>query len=776
MTTPLPLRDSTEIQGDILAGFKKDYMTLLFLQFGDMTAARNWLAELIPTIATTQQVAAFNQKFHDARENSAGDDPKNLKATWVGVSLTYPGILFLTGKEKVFGDKPTGTIRAFVQGSAARAEALGDTGCNEPERWIFGSAQKPPIHAVLTIAADLKDDHDSELRRQTEAASRAGILIVHPQSGATLPGSRRGKEHFGFKDGVSEPDVRGFDVPVDDNGPGKVPAGQFVLGADRVTPMPAGAPDWMKYGSFQVVRRLGQDVPGWWAQVNAELAKLREDDVVDGNTRSEWLAARLVGRWRCGASVAKFPDAAPPAGTKPDNDISFMDDPHGHTTPLFSHLRKTAPRDGLVDKGELVDVEEFMDARRIIRRGIPYGAPFDPANDDGGGPDEPRGLLFVCYQADLARQFEFIQTDWVNDPNFPHDRDPVPGPDPMISGKLPGVTTGEVAFESRVNGNGDRKTTMLNFQPFVTTEGSVYAFAPSLTTLRGLSQGRLEGATSAGGQTGGQAGGQQTTTTTGGQTGQPQPVQPGPLDEILPWPDVDGRYWIFSGRTVRVAGIGAAEVEQLTTGADDRTGTLVDLGTDLSTWPAFAGVEKVDAILPVPDEQGLNGESSYWLFHTKGGTQVYRRVNIAHDARHTSRRVGDDQQLSRWNSFGGVTRVDAVLLVPDQLRDNGKSWYWLFHTTPQGRRYRLISIADGGMHTDVMERGDRELTKWTSLQGVGKVDDFLYVPGRFRVGGQSWCWVLHEQQYRVISIADGAGHPDTRVRDSRPNAPWCRRG
>ncbi|MFH8774768.1 Dyp-type peroxidase [Streptomyces sp. NPDC017958] len=763
MTTPLPLRDSAEIQGDILAGFKKDYMTLLFLQFGDMTAARNWLAELIPSIATTEQVAQFNQKFHDARVNSQGDDPKNLKATWVGLSLTYPGIQFLTGNDKVFDKVPTGTtVQAFVQGSAVRAEALGDTGCNDPKRWIFGSEQKPPIHAVLTIAADLRGDHDTEVTRQTEAASRAGVLIVHPQSGATLPGKRKGKEHFGFKDGVSEPFVVGFDDPEEAEGARMIPAGQFVLGADQETPLPKGVPDWMKYGSFQVVRRLGQDVPGWWAQVNSELAKLREAKVVDENTKSEWLGARLVGRWRCGASIAKYPDAAPPPGTKPDNDLSFKDDPHGITTPLFSHLRKTAPRDGLVDGGELVD-EKFMDLRRIIRRGIPYGAPFDPANEDGGGPDESRGLLFVCYQADLRQQFEFIQTDWINDPNFPHDRKPKPGPDPMVSGMLPGVTTGEIAFESHSNINGDRKTTILSFKPFVTTEGSVYAFSPSLTTLRGLSRGRLEGATSAGG--------------TGGQTG--QPVQAGPMDEILPWPDVEGRYWTFSGRTVRVAGTGGAELEQLTTGKDDRTGTVMDPGIDLSSWPALAGVDRVDAILPVPDEQGLNGESSYWLFHTKGGTQVYRRINIAHDARHTSRRIGDDQPLSRWNSFGGVTRVDAVLPVPDQRRADeadGKSWYWLFHTTPQGQRYRLISIADGGMHTDVMERTDRELTKWVSLQGIRKAEGFLFVPGRFRVSGQTWCWVFHEQQYRVISISDGAGHPDTLVRESRPNTPWFRRG
>ncbi|UXY30580.1 Dyp-type peroxidase [Streptomyces sp. HUAS TT20] len=771
MSTPLPLRNSTEIQGDILAGFKKDYMTLLFLQFGDMTAARNWLAELVPNVATTQQVAAFNAKFHRARKNSAGDDPKNLKATWLGLSLTHPGMLFLTGKEKVFDKVPTGgTIQAFVQGSAARCKALGDTGCNDPKHWIFGADHRPVIHAVLTVAADLDLDRTTELNRQLEAASRAGVLIVHQQNGATLPGNRRGNEHFGFKDGVSEPFVVGFDDAAEAKGARMIPAGQFVLGSDD-TPLPTGAPEWMKYGSFQVVRRLAQDVPGWWAQVNAELQKLKEAKVVGENTKSEWLAARLVGRWRCGASVAKFPDQSPPPGTKPDNDLSFKDDLDGVTTPLFSHLRKTAPRDGLVDGGKLVE-EKFMDLRRIIRRGIPYGAPFDPANGDGGGPDEQRGLLFVCYQANLATQFEFIQADWVNDPNFPHDRDPKPGPDPMVSGQLPGVARGEVAFESRVNG--DRNTTTLHFKPFVTTEGSVYAFTPSISTLRGLSRGRLEAAVP---DNSGQTGTQQweTTSTTGGETRPPRPpVQPGPVDEILPWPDSEERDWTFSGRTVRVVTTGAAETGALTTGSDDSTGVVTDTAADLSTWPALAGVEQVDAIVPVPDEQSVNGESSYWLFHTVGGTQVYRRINISCDARHTSRSIGDDRALSAWRSLKDVTRVDAVLPVPDQRRVDGKTQYWLFHTTAQGQRYRLISIADGGMHTDEVVRTDRDLTQWTSLRGVTKIDALHFVPGKYRMNGQTWTWVFHDRQYRLISIADGFGHADTLLREDRPNTAWFR--
>ncbi|MET8452582.1 Dyp-type peroxidase [Streptomyces sp. NPDC005209] len=777
MITALPLRENTEIQGDILAGFKKDHMTFLFLQFGAKDAAQNWLAELLPNIATTQQVAAFNEKFHEARKSSQGDDPKNLKATWLGLSLTYPGIQRLTGKETdrdpVFPKVPTGTtIQAFVQGSGSpqRADALGDKGSNAPDKWIFGSETKPAIHAVLTIAADAEHDRDAELNRQREAASRAGVVIVYQQNGATLPGNRRGKEHFGFKDGVSEPVVSNFDDPAEHDSPRMIAAHEFVLGVED-TPLPKNVPDWMKYGSFQVVRRLGQDVPGWWAQVNTELKKLRDAKVVGENAKAEWLGARLVGRWRCGASVAKFPDAPPASGTRPDNDISFRDDPDGVVTPLFSHLRKNAPRDGLIDDGEHVD-EKFMDEHRIIRRGIPYGAPFDPANEDGGGPDEPRGLMFVCYQADLVRQFEFIQADWINSPNFPRGRDPQPGPDPMVSGELGKDITGDVAFES--NGNGGRKTTMLHFMPFVTTEGSVYAFTPSISTLRGLSRGRLE-AVAPGGQSG------WTSTLPGGQT-RPQepPAKPAPVDEILPWPDVQGRYWTFSGRTVRAVGAGAAETKALTTGSDDRTGVVLGQ-EDFAAWPALAGVEQVDAILPVPDEQCMNGESAYWLFHTVNGKQVYRRIAIALDARHTNRRTGDDLPIGYWRSCADIGRIDAVLPVPDMQRVGGKSYYWVFHTTPQGQVYRMIAVHDGRVysggrtHPDELVRRDGNLTVWNSLQGISRVEAHAFVPGRSLVDDQTWTWIFHNQQYRLISIAGGDRHTDTRIREDRPNTAWFRR-
>lgn len=111
----LPLRRSKEIQGDIIAGAKKDHVQLLFLKFDDDVQARTWLRRLRPRIATTRQVATFNEAFSAARKHSGGDDPKALNAVWRVVSFTFPGLKLLAGRDP-FPDAPREQHPAGLQG------------------------------------------------------------------------------------------------------------------------------------------------------------------------------------------------------------------------------------------------------------------------------------------------------------------------------------------------------------------------------------------------------------------------------------------------------------------------------------------------------------------------------------------------------------------------------------------------------------------------------------------------------------------------------------
>jgi Dyp-type peroxidase family len=475
-TPDLPLRSSEEIQGNILAGFNKDHQVFLFLMFPDAARGQAYLGELAPRIATTKQVATFNAQFSNARRMSGGDDPQSLNAVWLNIGLTSRGLLLAAPglQTDVQG------LFSFSQGPATRAADLRDIGLSDPSRWVLGGPQQSPVDVVLTIAADEVDDLNLELDRQRALAATHGLIVVSEQRGDTLPDERAGHEHFGFKDGISQPGVRGFHPTNPDNpderlghpGTEMIAAGEFVLGLDNEFG-PVTVPDWMVNGSFQVFRRLTQDVPGWWAQVIRQRQTLPPGDPISEDA----LAAKLVGRWRSGTPLAAAPDRDNRSAQdrERDNDFRFDDDPEGLKTPRFAHIRKMYPRNNSV----------FGDkSRRIIRRGIPFGAEFDPTAGRGHGVDAERGLLFNVFMASIESQFEFLQQAWANTAQFPGNvlgDNRVDGPDPVI-GEDPAPV--ELRREARPDAH-------LDFRRFVHTSGAAYAFAPSLTTLRKIATGEF---------------------------------------------------------------------------------------------------------------------------------------------------------------------------------------------------------------------------------------------------------------------------------------------
>src|SRR5438874_1564212 len=93
-----------QIQGNILAGFNKDYEALLFIEFQDPAGARTWLNETRGNIATMQEVLDFNRLFKliGSRRSSA-DDTDTIQATWVNIALTHRGLLALGRTEEELG-------------------------------------------------------------------------------------------------------------------------------------------------------------------------------------------------------------------------------------------------------------------------------------------------------------------------------------------------------------------------------------------------------------------------------------------------------------------------------------------------------------------------------------------------------------------------------------------------------------------------------------------------------------------------------------------------
>ncbi len=208
-----------------------------------------------------------------------------------------------------------------------------------------------------------------------------------------------------------------------------------------------------------------------------------------------------MGRWRDGRSLVRW-DLSDP-GPRPESNYPFPlslylkrrvrinhfrygRDEDGLRCPLGAHVRRANPRDGLGWQGRPTK------RHRIVRRSMPYGPErYDISKgpqsirDLGIEDEKERGIMFVCHQASIARQFEFIQTSWLNDGDpfwLGEERDLLavgaqepPSPDLMRNPPA-----------ARLTIQGEPPRFLVPQEPFVTTRGGEYYFTPGLSALRAL--------------------------------------------------------------------------------------------------------------------------------------------------------------------------------------------------------------------------------------------------------------------------------------------------
>jgi deferrochelatase/peroxidase EfeB len=161
-------------------------------------------------------------------------------------------------------------------------------------------------------------------------------------------------------------------------------------------------------------------------------------------------------------------------GVGPENDFRYsQSDPQGNQCPFFAHIRKTNPR------GESGTREE--NSHRIARRGITYGKPTPPNAPTDALPETGVGLLFQCCQADLEKQFEFLQRQWANSDSRPK---PNAGKDPVI-GQSRNGSFPNLQFPGSPGGTGRKP---FDFHGYVTMKGGEYFFAPSISFLQNLAK------------------------------------------------------------------------------------------------------------------------------------------------------------------------------------------------------------------------------------------------------------------------------------------------
>ncbi|HET7541685.1 MAG TPA: hypothetical protein VFK05_17545 [Polyangiaceae bacterium] len=501
--TPEDLRD---IQGLILSGYgRKPAARYAIFQIVNAHDARRWLRRALERI----QYGSFR--------GTRRREPPFLGDLCFNVAFTHQGFRALELHETALA----GFALPFQEGMCEenRARRLGDDGESDPRNWRWGRPEQP-VHGLLAVFAGDGDAQPEDWVRIQEFID-SELCRAHGTHAITVLDTvasnlTRRKEHFGFRDGIANPRIVGLPRDRSDD---LLAAGEVLLGQlneygklpfspevpaegdpGALLPSVEGRPerhDFGKNGSYLVFRQLSQKVREFWEYI--EEARQQLPDAPPGRAGREWLAAKFVGRWTNGTPLSRFPDA-PGAPVEKELDTflyGLNHDSFGDRCPIGSHIRRSNPRDTALPvphdpelSGDPADASvrkerlQLSNRHRILRRGRAYGPPiaedYDIEELRTRDEDEERGLHFLCFNGNLSRQFEFVQSNWVQNPSFAgltSDPDPLLGADRELPYR---------ARDFTIQGCPVRR--VRNLPRVVETRGGAYFFMPSRRALQYLSR------------------------------------------------------------------------------------------------------------------------------------------------------------------------------------------------------------------------------------------------------------------------------------------------
>jgi deferrochelatase/peroxidase EfeB len=476
--------DRGNIQAIVARRSRRRFLAILLLKIDDAAKAKAFLAAWISRTpggladpdTLTDPVLHFAFSWNGLRKLLAGD---------VALEAAAADSAHSNGKFESCFRKPE-----EAPDHPGKARELGLLGDSAPQNWWKGwrSAGAGFATSDIDVAVHISCLDEAERTPALQALRRSalgrGLQELRIESETFPDGALAGylpdggRLHFGYRDGITDPDIHWDEtsaLPA-----GKVDFRQFVLGYanEEYESDPQKGPwrDFARDGSFACMTWIRQDVPKFnrfSGDNRAKVATFRPHDAED------WLAAKLVGRWRNGAPLAKYPHAQPP-GWKPEDDddtkITYDDDPVGLRCPLTAHIRVVNPRD---QKLRTIAQPRHPGPPRLLRRGFTYGEPLAIGDVD----DKDRGIVGFFFCAGIEAQFYKILR-WIQRTDFSdifYDTGISEAQDALVGSRLGEDPKTEISIPLE-----NMPPLTLSLGEFIQYRGVVVLFAPSLKSLRML--------------------------------------------------------------------------------------------------------------------------------------------------------------------------------------------------------------------------------------------------------------------------------------------------
>lgn len=507
--------DYRDIQGLARFGFGHLKEAVFLLErIADPAAARAWLAATPVT-------------------NAIRED--RLPQHALQVAFTFEGLQALGVSPQALGAFSDEFQTGMTEKN--RSRRLGDTAANDPERWHWGKPGEAP-HVLIMLYAP-----DGGLAAWEAKVKGAGFASAFTPYYRLSTSDLDDAEPFGFIDGISQPvldwqrekPTRLRDTTEYTN---VAALGEFLLGypneygryTDRplldphddprgILPMAEDVPgkkDLGRNGSYLVLRDLAQDVAGFWRFVKAKSG----DEPLEEQRLAGAMAGRLPPDIKIIPPVLAIgpvddpprinPQGVPVArlseesidGVGPElldiwrNQLTFKSDPDGTGCPYGAHIRRANPRSadlplgtrgvfaklmrtlGFASKHPHEDLVASTRFHRILRRGREYIVEPGRSNQETERLEE-RGLRFMCLNANIARQFEFVQISWLANAKFNGlDED-----DPLVGNRAKLMTGAAVDTFTRLQDDG-MPCRVQGLPQFVTVNGGAYFFMPGIAALQ----------------------------------------------------------------------------------------------------------------------------------------------------------------------------------------------------------------------------------------------------------------------------------------------------